>query len=180
MQSINNYTISRHKHIFSAWCASTAARASNKCRFSVIDGVYVLNKLKIEELVKEIPLFKSDKIFDAWHEKQCLKLIEIAKNKIDGFTYGVAAKMFNCYLKSYFINDLESYSFIHPPIDRLLLTDLEEKNFDNKKSIWRQYKNIGWSNFSKEEYQEVIKHIKLSLYPEKRLWKIESYWQGHQ
>ena len=180
MQSINDYSIDYHKHIFSAWCACTASRASNKCRFTVDDGVQVLNKLEIERLAKEIPSFKTDKIFDAWHDKQCIRLVELAKKRIEGFTYGVAAKMFNCYLKAYFLDHLNSFQFIHPPIDRLLLSDLEKRNFDEKKKIWRKYKNIGWSNFSREEYQEVIQHIKLSLHPEKALWKIEFYWQGHQ
>ena len=50
--------------------------------------------------------------------------------------------------------------------------------------IWKEYKSKGWSNFSREDYRQVIASIKEALKheikDEKSLWKIEYYWPGHQ
>ena len=184
MQTIAEYTIEEHKHILSTWAAATAASSSPKCRFKVEVAKRVLESLNIQELIKEIPHLKSSEAFDIWHDKQCNTLVEIAKGEIKGFSYGVAAKLLNCYLKVYFLDQLNKFSFIHPPVDRPLLGNLEKMNIGLKKKIWKEYKSKGWSNFSREDYRQVIASIKEALKheikDEKSLWKIEYYWPGHQ
>lgn len=184
MQTITNYTIEEHKHILSTWAAATAASSSPKSRFKVETAKKVLEDLNIQELIKEIPQIKSSEAFDAWHDIQCSALVRIAKEEIKGFSYGVAAKLLNCYLKVYFLDQLNRFSFIHPPIDRPLLGNLEKMDIGSKKKEWKKYKSKGWSNFSREDYKQVIAFIKEALQhefkDEKSLWKIEYYWPGHQ
>ena len=184
MQTIAEYTIEEHKHILSTWAAATAASSSPKSRFKVEVAKRVLESLNIQELIKEIPQLKSSEAFDRWHDKQCNTLVEIAKEEIKGFSYGVAAKLLNCYLKVYFLDQLNKFSFIHPPIDRPLLGNLEKMNIGLKKNIWKEYKSKGWSTFSREDYKQVIASIREALKheikDEKSLWKIEYYWPGHQ
>ncbi len=184
MQRISDYTIEEHKHILSTWAAATAASSSPKCRFKVTVGKEILRSLNIKEAIKEIPHFKSNRNFDDWHEKQCNKIVSIAKDKKEGFTYGVAAKLLNCYLKVYFLDQLNTFGFIHPPIDRPLLDNIERKNIGGKKMLWREYKDKGWSNFTRDDYKKVIAFVKealdYELKDDKSLWKIEYYWPGHQ
>jgi hypothetical protein len=185
MQTIADYTIEEHKHILSTWAAATAASRSPKSRFKVQAAKKVLETLDIREVIKEIPKLKSSEAFDAWHDKQCSQLVKLAKGKIVGFRYGVSAKLLNCYLKVYFIDQLKIFKFIHPPIDRPLLDSLARKDFGGlAKKVWKPYKSRGWSNFSRDDYKQVIASIKEALKrelkDEKSLWKIEYYWPGHQ
>ncbi len=179
------YSIHDHKHRFSAWAASTAAMASPKCKFSVEIGKKILESADIEKSINSIPKIKNQDKFDEWHKDMCNRLISRAGSfNIKGFTFGVAAKLLNCYLKSYFIDYLDELKFIHPPIDRLLLRELANKNFgDRKDSFWRSKEKRGWSNFTEEDYSEVVKNIKETLHEiddSLGLWKIEYYWVGHQ
>lgn len=182
MKKIQNYTIAEHRDIFSAWCACTASRASQKCRFKVQTGIQVLKLSKIDSLSLDqaLPNFNHDN-FDSWHDQMCASLIESAKKmKVQGFSYGVAAKMLNCYIKACYLSNLDKYPFIHPPIDRLLLGNLSKQNFANKGALWKEFELLGWSNFSRDDYQRVIQNIKLSLPANQPIWKIEVFWNGHQ
>jgi hypothetical protein len=179
------YSLHDHKHRFSAWAASTAAMASPKCKFSVEIGKKILESADIEESIQSIPKIKTQDKFDKWHTDMCNRLISKARNfNFKGsFTFGVAAKLLNCYLKSYFIDHLGQLKFIHPPIDRLLLKELADKNLGNNKRFWGEKEKRGWSNFTEEDYSEVIKNIKETLHEiddSSGLWKIEYYWVGHQ
>ncbi|MES2585651.1 MAG: hypothetical protein V4536_01890 [Pseudomonadota bacterium] len=182
MNEIQSYSFDRHRHLFSSWCASTASGASPKCRFAVKTGLNILDQSNVTSsaLNTEFPKL-THKSFGDWHNTKCLLLMKVADSLgVAGFTYGVAAKMLNCYLKANFLSELEKYSFIHPPIDRLLLSSLREANFNNNKKIWRKYETKGWSNFSNEDYLNVINLIKLSLPVGVSIWKIEAFWKGHQ
>ena len=180
-----DYSLHDHKHRFSVWVASTAAMASPKCSFTVEIGKKILESADIEKSIQSIPKIKTQDKFDKWHTDICNRLISKAKNfNIKGsFTFGVAAKLLNCYLKSYFIDHLDRLKFIHPPIDRLLLLKLADKNFGDNKRFWGKKAKKGWSNFEKEDYSEVIKNIKETLNKidgSSSLWKIEYYWVGYQ
>lgn len=176
-----SYTHKEHKHRFAAWCSSTAARASRNCRFKVSQGVQILTLIDIASAVESKSNWGSEKMFDIWHENSCDALVLHAENlEINGFTFGVAAKMVNCYVKAFTISDTHQCRFAHPPIDRLLLLALEENNFGERRDTWRFFKNIGWSNFTKAQYSEVIRNIKESLHCSQELWEVESYWDGFQ
>jgi len=180
-----DYSLHDHKHRFSAWAASTAARASRKkCHFSVEEGKKILESVDIEESIQRIPKIETQGKFDEWHIDICNHLILKAKShSIQGFTFGVAAKLLNCYLKSYFIDYLDELKFIHPPIDRLLLKKLADNNIGEIEGFWRDKEKKGWSNFEEKDYSEVIKNIKETLNKiddSSSLWKIEYYWVGYQ
>lgn len=179
-----SYTINEHKHRFAAWAASTAARASSKCRFKVEEGIKIIESLKINPK-------KLGKHFDENHRQWCKDAISFAKKKkIKGFTIGVAAKLINVYLKSMFVCDEcfnKHYAYnIHPPIDSILLKNLSKKNDkidEESRKTFRhtKQKGKGWSSFKYYEinYVPIIDAIK-KVVKEKPLWTIEEYWSGHQ
>ena len=74
---------------------------------------------------------------------------------------------------------LKKRNAIHPPIDRLLLQQLVNKNVNKKKKVWRSSMGRGWSNFTYDEYMTVIAEIREAIVQEP-IWKIEYYWIGFQ
>lgn len=180
-QSIKkDYAFLEHKHRFAAWCAATAASASPKCRFTVKQGFELLGRIGMATKAQE-QVWKQYQSFDDWHGKSCADLMGEAKsNGMKGFSYGVAAKMINCYIKAFYIGDQEVLSVAHPPIDRLLLSELAKKDYEGKRKIWYEYKNKGWSTFTKDHYSEVIKALRSSKELEAEMWKVERYWLGYK
>lgn len=173
-----DYVFLEHKHRFAAWCSATAASASPKCRFTVKQGFELLGRIKMATKAQE-QVWKQCQSFDDWHKQCCADLMDVANSKgMKGFSYGVAAKMINCYIKAFYIGDQEVLSVAHPPIDRLLLSGLAKKNFDGKAGTWRRYRNKGWSNFTKDDYLDVIQDLRSSKDLEAELWKAEEYWSG--
>lgn len=179
-----NYTIQEHIFKYAAWAASRAASVINY-RFSVEQGHKILKGSGLENMVLSPSLFPSSQSdFDTFHEKARLEVINLSIDYTGyNFSHGVAAKLINVYLKTIIIcggyHDLPNSRFVHPPIDRLLLDELRKRNFANAKSFWIQANKKSWSNFSTEDYMEVIQMIKDGLKDE-ALWKIEYYWKGYQ
>jgi hypothetical protein len=197
--SIQNYNLVEHSRRFAIWCASIAASRSPKCRFSVEQGKKMITETEeLYQLAGRPDLLPEKKNFDTRHKEWRLDLINNAQNMIGNgagreFTHGVAAKLINVYLKSIFLSsniqlesdkDRSKIDALHPPIDRLLLTALGKdqncpKPRHNGKTVsWNFFVNSGWSKFNNEEYEEVIKAI--HGITQGVLWKIESYWKGHQ
>lgn len=175
----SSYDFVQHKHRFAAWCASTAAGASSKCRFRVAQGVALLDEIDLPYDVDLTAWNKSDG-FDLWHSTKCFSLIDAASSLgVKGYTYGVAAKMLNCYVKAFWIGDESVLAVAHPPIDRLLLGRLGECDFAQSRRFWRAYMGKGWSNFSQADYLAVIEKIRQSCNG-RAMWEIEKYWQGFQ
>lgn len=131
--------------------------------------------------------------FDTEHGIWCKTMIEEAKKHLNenisldkkekSISYGVAAKLINVYLKSILVcggyHEHEKVKKIHPPIDRLLLTELAKKDDYPRKNVWKKYAEKGWSKFESEDYQVVILNAK-EFVKSKALYTIESFWIGYQ
>lgn len=180
VDDLNEYTIYEHAHRFAAWCGATAGSRSKICRFSVKKGKEILEKSGIhpKKNLQELT-YVNDNEFDIWHNNICESMIKNTHD-LENFCYGIAAKILNCYLKACYNNSLGVLNIIHPPIDRVLLQTLSNKNIGGYKKEWNILLKIGWSKFEKEDYISCIKHIRNSLPPQTPLWKIECYWKGHQ
>jgi hypothetical protein len=185
------YDLAEHRFRFAAWLSSRVAGASPLCRFKVETGLKLLEKCDVKNCFQtweDLP--ESQEEFDDKHTEICCKILsESADIEVcSKFTYGIAAKLFNCYLKAIYqcgiqqVSEPEKFkrmNFIHPPIDRILLENCRKA----KPSHFKDLKNISWSTYEKEDYQKVIKLIQsyLETYHEnKPLWFIERYWDGHQ
>ena len=119
------------------------------------------------------------------------ELLNINNKSFNNYTYGIAAKILNCYLKVFFLESFGNQKFadfIHPPVDAILLKALRKEDktlFNFKDPI---FIHIGvqkiptWTRINENEYKEIIKLMKefLSTKGQNGLWKIESFWIGHQ
>ena len=192
-QSFFDYSIHEHRFRFAGWCAATAASSSPICLFKVQTGLEILRLSGVSDQFtdwSDIP--SSEAEFDDLHRKTCRKIIKISELphiKLSGkeahFTYGIAAKLLNCYLKPiYLVNAAESFSnkttvkkqaVIHPPIDRVLLSNCKRKEPEAFRSITK----ISWSTFTEAQYFDVIKSLREFMVDEP-FWKIEYFWDGYQ
>ncbi|WP_100644035.1 hypothetical protein [Alteromonas facilis] len=210
--NIQEYTLPAHKHILAAWAASTAANNSTKFRFSVELGKRLLMQCNLSETeflerINLVQEFTSQEEFDAWHNSFILEMLDESrvnevitrfnlesKKSLDcrNFTYGIAAKMLNVYLKVFFLGELGAKKFadfIHPPIDRLLLEQLrkiDKEHFSFKKHDFPNHKlNSGvpaWTQLDNKQYSLIIQKIKQYLANQsvEGMWQIEFAWRGHQ
>lgn len=175
---ITDYTFVIHKHRFAAWAGATAASTSPLCRFKVSQAVALLENTTIARDVETKEKWKSAKFYDDWHRTVCDKIVLAAEKKqLEGFSFGVAAKLVNVYVKAFALSELNEYKYIHPPVDSILLNSLKKNNFGGKGKFWGLYK---WSKLAREEYYELIQNLRESIGSSEGLWTIESHWQGFQ
>jgi len=176
---VDDYTIATHKHRLSAWAASRAASTSPVCRFRVEQGFAILEAADFTPafVLRDI---NSPEAMDTMHKQWCDNIINAATKEGLNFTYGIAAKLVNCYLKTRFVcggYTEDDTKHLHPPIDSLLLEALYKEDIGGRKKTWKKLANRRWSKFNDETYQEVIDTIR-SVMNDKPLWKIEAYWSG--
>ena len=207
---ISSYNLDFHKHILSKWAASRAASQSKGFKFSVELGSKLLllgkkgsqaSDQEFIDYIKQIENFNSQDDYDSWHHQTILnmtsytdelkQLLDKHNKSFNNYTYGIAAKILNCYLKVFFLESFHNQKFadfIHPPVDAILLKALrkeDEKLFNFKNSV---FTNIGvqkiptWTRINENEYKMIIKLMKefVSSKNQNGLWKIESFWIGHQ
>jgi len=207
---ISSYNLDLHKHTLSKWAASRAASQSKGFKFSVELGSKLLlfgkkgsqaSDQEFIDYIKQIENFNSQDDYDSWHHQTILnmtsytdelkQLLDKHNKSFNNYTYGIAAKILNCYLKVFFLESFGNQKFadfIHPPVDAILLKALrkeDKKLFNFKNSV---FTNIGvlkiptWTRINENEYKEIIKLMKefLSIKGQNGLWKIESFWIGHQ
>ncbi|MDD4930024.1 MAG: hypothetical protein PHP85_12205 [Gallionella sp.] len=186
--SIKNYDINEHMHRFSAWAAARAAMTSKKCRFTVKQGVEILEAAGLDANYTFDRLDKAleSKSFDTLHSELREKAVRFAihEKKLDAFTHGVAAKLINIYFKAKFGSVTGTVTgSIHPPIDRILLDGLiqHSKASPTDIAVWKNVnaKWGGWSGLNSLQYQDVINSIRRYCNGQP-LWMVESFWAGHQ
>jgi len=212
--NVSEYSYETHKHVLAVWAAGTAANNSTSFRFSV-EFAKKLLLLSVEggsekdfiHYIGKVTKVTNQKAFDEWHKQTILSMLNknrlctliaeenqrTGKNlNIDNYTYGIAAKLLNVYLKVYFLGDFSNKqyaSYIHPPIDRLLLEQLKKVDkdlffFDKGDFPAHKLTNglPAWTQLTAEQYSDLIERIKKHLagYGILELWKIEYAWKGHQ
>lgn len=206
---IKNYNLDIHKHIVSTWAASRAA-SQNNFRFKVESGMkFILlgaNGSLVDEqtfinFIKEIKTFESQEQYDLWHRSTIINmrkkgddlqsLLDKYNKNYEDYSYGIAAKLLNCYLKVFFLEYFGKdrfADFIHPPIDRLLLLALKKEdpklfNFENEVFVSVKNPKIPvWTKINENEYISIINLINEFVFSrgQKGLWKSEAFWSGHQ
>lgn len=212
--NIENYEIEHHKHILAVWAAGTAANNSIEFRFSVEFGKKLLllgsdknSENSFIEHIEEVRSMTTQESFDAWHHstisamidsekvKQLVNEQNIAKGKnliSENYSYGIAAKLLNVYLKVYFLGEFSKKPFadyIHPPIDRLLLKQLKKLDRNRFSFLMDDFKGHkltnglpAWTQLTFNQYEDILQRVKSHINERDvvGLWKIEYAWKGHQ
>ncbi|MCB1582564.1 MAG: hypothetical protein KDI92_05815 [Xanthomonadales bacterium] len=166
------YSEHKHKHNFFAWAA---ARAAQRGFTSVKNLQDALEESDIEEFTESKQLVND---FDTSHKLWCNSICDYLIGKgVQNVSYGRAAKLVAVYLKGMVvIEDLSSdlARIIHPPIDRILLQNLSNKNevsLENKKL----FKSSNWTQLIQSEYFVLVSALR-EVISDEPFWKIEEYW----
>ena len=183
------YDIYEHVHRFAAWAAARAASQKGH-RFSVSIGKKIIDNVELRDKIGPITHIASNaENMDIWHKGMCERIREEAKKYITKkgkkieISHGVAAKLINVYLKVALVtvsSTDKNIGLLHPPIDSQVLKGLkkDEKGKNQKLyEFWKIKCKRGWSKFTCEEYQAVIKKIRQNPDFEKQLWMVEKYFQ---
>jgi len=180
---VSNYIIQDHIHLYSSWAAGRASSVKDN-RFKVETAQKILSKSKIKKFILSPDLLPTTAAaFNSAHKEWRQEIINIGLGEGHQFTHGVSAKLINIYLKAIIIcggyHNHKNAAFIHPPIDRVLLKELADINFNGMGKFWREYQLLAWSKFNSIQYEQVISEINIGLNGAP-LWQIEKYWKGHQ
>jgi hypothetical protein len=163
-----NYTFKNHLHNYSCWTAARSVQRNFTTTDKIIQSIEASDLMKIEGLQ-----IQSAIDYDGFHSRCCNQIIDYFKSKLNiDATYGRAAKIVAIYLKTSVIIRYSGEGllaeFIHPPIDRILLTNLQR---DNKglKLLERP-----WTLLNEKEYFELIN--KLRTFNLNKFWMLEEFW----
>ena len=167
---MKNYNFSEHLHRYAVW---TAARAVQRGLTSTKNIQVAIDNTDLNQFL-DSNLVMSEVDFDIFHRLTANILIESLKDY--NLTYGQAAKIIAIYLKTTVVirtsGKGELSRIIHPPIDNILLTNI------NKDKPNLGLKNIRWTQLSEDKYFEVIDNMKSLNFD--YLWEIEKYWNPSQ
>ena len=171
------YDIHEHTHRFACWSASRASSVTGR-RFPVSEGARWIVHAGLDEVrtPDELPSVEN---FDAKHRAWRASII--GASGINDMRDGQAAKLINVYLKSRLINPVwanhRRVAVLHPPIDSLLLQNLDEAHRSRDGMIWIHAKRIGWSRLDCNQYEALIETLREN-FGKRPLWMAEFYWPG--
>jgi len=167
-KSEDNYSFAEHVHRFAVW---TAARAVQR-NFTTTENI----RKAIEQTELQNLFFRKDinspEQFDKFHKETCDKLITEFRKQGMVPSYGRAAKIVAIYIKTVIVIPEKGKSKLskiaHPPIDRILLHNLDSKYPELK------LKSRNWTTLNKVEYFKLIKKFREDFGD--CFWKIEVNW----
>lgn len=119
-----------------------------------------------------------DGIYRKWFKNHCDKMGELVKiqdllpSKKTYFCTGIAAKIISIYIKTVEVIPTKGSSLLseikYPPIDSILLKNLNERHGLKLKTTWSTFK---WADY--EEKIDLLNHY----YPGIPKWQIEVEWK---
>ena len=169
-KSDDNYSFAEHVHRFAVWTAARAVQR-NFTKTEIIRKAIEQTELQNLFFRKDI---SSPEQFDKFHEKTCDKLITEFRKLRKVASYGRAAKIVAIYIKTAIIIPEKGKSKLskiaHPPIDRILLQNLDSKYPELK------LKSRNWTTLNKVEYFKLIQKFREDFGV--CFWKIEINWSS--
>lgn len=168
-----SYTIIDHTHNFAVWTSAISV-VRNFTKTPHIKSA--IEHAELKKLLIDTSGIHSAEDFDNFHkEKAKLIMDNLMENKnVDRskISYGRAAKIIAIYIKTAIIipnnGDCELSKFAHPPIDRILLSNLS-KQYPDETTF-----NTSWTKLNDRNYFEIIGKLR-NIEPN-QLWRLEKHW----
>ena len=162
------YTFEKHLHNYACWTAARAVQRNFATTDKIIKAIESSDLIRVEELKIETATE-----YDRFHKVCCNQIIDFFKNQLDiSASYGRAAKIVAIYLKTAVVirysGEGKLASITHPPIDRILLTNLHNNHPE------LGVDKINWTKLDEQSYFDLISKIR--ILPLKNFWELEEYW----
>ncbi len=168
---MTNYSFEEHLHRYAMWTAARAVQRS----FTPTDNIKkAINTTDLRSFVQRSSCSPVE--FDQLHQKWADELMN-SFGSIE-CSYGRAAKIISIYLKTSVVIPCKGVGalpqIIHPPIDRIFLTNLiSDKSSPLNESDRQWLRGISWTKLEKDMYWELVK--KFRGYQNFN-WRWEYYW----
>jgi hypothetical protein len=171
-----NYSHFQHRHNFAVWCAARAVQR----KFTKTPVLKeAIEKSGVVEFIQKNEDGKiSQEQFDKLHAEWCEAVMRTwGDKKVEGRSYGRAAKLIAVYIKSMVVvkNGHSNLSEVaHPPIDRLILQNISKDktfNYHNRQN----WKALNWTEMDKVQYLQLIDDFR-KVFRGKPFWYLEQYW----
>lgn len=158
------YNFDQHRHNFAVWTATRSVQRGFTNTKNISTAIEISGLRDFVETYKSIG--KAE--FEDFHIKCAQKITTTLKK--ENCTYGIAAKIIAVYLKTSLViyTKGKNCEYIHPPLDRILLTNLKKCN-GIKNYIYKP-----WTRLDKKAYWKLISLIEKQ--EGKIDWKLEQYW----
>ena len=159
------YTFNQHLHNYALWAASRSVQRGFVSTLKISNAI---EKSGLREFVESYNGVGKEE-FKVFHSKCAVKIMNALKENY--CTYGIAAKIIAIYLKTTLIiyNKGQNCDNIHPPLDKILLT-----NFLKCNKI-KEYTYKPWTKLNYKEYWKLTALIE--KYNGKVNWRLEQYWK---
>jgi hypothetical protein len=165
-----SYSFAKHLHNYACWTAARAVQRNFTTTNKIIKAIESSDLVKVEELQIET----ADE-YDRFHKVCCNQIIDFFKNQLNTTaSYGRAAKIIAIYLKTAVVirysGEGKLARIAHPPIDRILLTNLYKKHPE------LSVDKTTWTKLDEQSYFDLISKIRnLQL---SSFWELEKYWDA--
>ena len=164
------FDFNEHKHRFAVWTAARSVQRSFTNNKNIKEAI---NFTTIKSFSESNEIISSNQ-FDELQKKWCRDIIKSLEEKSISCSYGRASKIIAIYLKTSVIlpnhGQGNKSQVIHPPIDRILLTNLSNNYHDLK-----PFNQKGWTNFEEGDYWNLVEKLKKKFGSFD--WRLEKYWE---
>lgn len=165
-----DYSFKQHLHNYACWTAARAVQRKFTITPNIIKAIEASDLIQLDNII-----INNSKEYDVFHRTCCNQIINSFKDDCDIVaSYGQAAKIVAIYLKTSVIvknsGEGKLAEVAHPPIDRILLTNLRKKF---KKIIPDK---INWTKLNENQYYDLL--AKLRTLPYDKFWHLEEYWSA--
>ena len=167
------YSFQDYVHDYSVWTAARAVQRSFTTTKRIKEAIAKSTLREFSEARK----CDSIEEFNNFHRLCAKQIIEAFEGAdIANASYGRAAKIISIYLKTAVVIPMAGQGnlsqFIHPPIDRILLTNLSREHKIKKLC------EKGWTALTEDDYWGLYERLKQEGF--KFDWALEKYWHPEQ
>lgn len=162
------YTFENHLHNYACWTAARAVQRNFTTTNKIIKAIESSDLIQVKALQIATPAE-----YDRFHKICCNQIIDFFKNQLNATaSYGRAAKIVAIYMKTAIVIRYSGQGLLasvaHPPIDRILLTNLHKKHAE------LGVDKTNWTKLDEQSYFDLI--TKIRILPLKSFWELEEYW----
>jgi hypothetical protein len=165
--NIKDYSFEEHRHRYAVWTAARAVQRSFTTTENISKAINATSLRSFAESNEPV----SQHQFDELHKQWCDSIMSYLEAK--DCSYGRAAKIAAIYLKTAVVLPAcgidDKSLVIHPPIDRILLQTIGEK--EGLKELLKKK----WTQLGKDDYWNLVSQLrnKFNLFN----WTLEAYWK---